>query len=216
MATQRVIYENVDLPKSISINSAFQASPAGCIIQSTQTISFSNASGSTVAIRFVANPVNPNPPVFNDIPNLPSNNLPSPAQSPNVSNGNGSVNFNVVANGVPYGPFAIQIGQGPLQVLISMGSGDKINVTPPTFAIPAYDSTQQIAGTVEMIPDNAANDYSIGWLNGDPFQPPLTAPDSAPHGDTNTTPVKDYGFTVSSPDPKEGGSGGGTVKVKGN
>lgn len=220
MATQRVIpIEEENIPaQSIVItysNGVYSASPVGCIIQGSgqQGVSFSNTSGQTVAINFVQDPVNPNQKVFNDIPSLPGTGLPSP-QMPQVSNG--SANYNIVVGDVTYGPFAIQVGSGPLNVLISMGSGQSINVTPPTFVVPAYNNVLQIAGTVNVVADNVNNDYSIGWPGGvDPFNPCLTAPDTGVHGDTNTTVVKSYQFTVSSPTPKQGGNGGGTVKIQG-
>lgn len=215
MATQRAFpIEDLGSQQTIAINGSYQPSPSACIILASQTVSFTNSSGSPVAIRFVPNPVNPTaPPVFTDIPNLPSNNLPSPPQSPNVSNGNGSVNYNIIANGKSYGPFAIQVGNGPLQVSITTISGN-INVTPQMFTIPAYNNALQIAGTVALVPDN--NQYTVAWPGGDPLQPPLTSADSQPHGDTNSSAVGDYQFTVTLKQlkPTLGTGGGGTVRIK--
>jgi hypothetical protein len=218
MATQRIIpieEENV-AAQPIAITSSggvYAASPVACIILGSrqQGVSFSNTSGSTVAITFVPNPVNNNLKVFNDIPSLPSTGAPT-YQTPQVDNG--SVNYNIVVGGQSYGPFAIQVGNGPLQVFISM-SGTTITCTPPTVAVPAYNNALGIPGTLEMIPDNVNNGYAIAWPGGsDPFHPPLTWPDSAPHGDTNATPVGNYNYTVNTPNPKEGGGGGGTVRIK--
>jgi hypothetical protein len=216
MATQRVtpVHEDTSSNQNISITSSFQANPAGCIIQSSQTLTFTNSSGSPVAINFIPNPIDPNQQIFNNIPTLPGTGVPSLAQTPNASNG--SVNYNVVAAGVTYGPFSIQVGTGPLQVLISM-SGGVITATPNPAAIPPYSSVLGIAVTVAMYPDDPNNDYSIAWKASDPLTPALTSPDGLPHGDSNTTIVNDYKYTITSPkNPKLGGSGGGTVRIKGS
>jgi len=218
MATERIIpMRDGATNQNISINTSFAATPRACIILSTQAITFTNGSGSPVSIQFVPNPINPSQPIFNNISNLPGGPSPSQPQTPNnLNNGNGSVNYYIVAGGVPYGPYAIQIGNGPLQVLISM-SGGNITCTPNPSVIPTYNSALGIAGTIEMVPDNVINNYAIGWPGGDPFTPPLTSPDSQPHADGPGTTITDYDFTVSTRSPREGvgGGGGGTVKIKG-
>jgi hypothetical protein len=217
MATKRVtpIDEDFAQAQNISINAAFQASPRACIILASQQITFTNASGSTVSITFVPNSVNPQQKIFGDIQSLQSGPSPSAPQTPNAPNGNGSVNYHINAGGKSYGPFGIQVGDGPLIVFLTL-SGSNITCTPDPVAIPPYDSTLGIAGTIEFVPDNISNNYSIGWPGGDPFTPPITYPDSQPHGDGATTLPADYSYTVNTPNPKQGGSGAGTVKLKGS
>jgi hypothetical protein len=214
MATQRVfpIEENAFAAQNITIDSSLKANPTACIIPGTQPVTFTNSSGMPISITFTPNPVNPSQTLFNDIPNLPSGPAPSSPQSPTVQNG--SVNFTITGGGNSNGPFGIQVGNGPLQVLISL-SGSNIVCTPKTVAVPPYNNVLGIAGTIEMVPDNVNNNYSIGWPGADPFTPALTTPDSQPHSDRATTPVGDYNYTVSSPKgPITNASGGGTVRVK--
>ncbi|HLB90901.1 MAG TPA: hypothetical protein VJK27_01090 [Terriglobales bacterium] len=217
MATQRAIpIEDIDSAQNINIDSSFMAHPRACIILDSQDVTFTNASGSTVAIQFVLNALNPdlNQQIFSDIPSLPSGPMPSAPQTPdNLTNGNGSVNYYVVVGGASYGPYCIQVGDGPMQVLFTL-SGDTITCTPDPVAIPPYNLALQIAGTIAMYPDDANNDYSIQWPGGDPFTPPLSTPDGASHGDSASSVPQDYSYTVTSPNPADGGSGGGTVKIK--
>src|SRR5580693_7826033 len=99
MATQRAIpIEDIDSAQNINIDSSFMAHPRACIILDSQDVTFTNASGSTVAIQFVLNALNPdlNQQIFSDIPSLPSGPMPSAPQTPdNLTNGNGSVNYYV-------------------------------------------------------------------------------------------------------------------------
>jgi hypothetical protein len=217
MATQRAIpIADIDSDQNINIDSSFMAHPRACIILDSQDVTFTNASGSTIAIQFVLNALNsdPNQQIFTNIASLPSGPLPSAPQTPNnLTNGNGSVNYWVNAGGVSYGPYCIQVGDGPMQVLFTL-SGDTITCTPDPVAIPPYNLALQIAGTIAMYPDDVNNDYSIQWPNGDPFTPPLSTPDEASHADSATTVLQDYSYTVTSPNPADGGSGGGTVKIK--
>jgi len=215
MATQRItpIDEDFAQAQNISITPAFQASPRACIILASQSVTFTNGSGSPVSITFVPNSVNPQLKIFNDIPNLQSGPAPSQPQAPNATNG--SVNYYVNANGNSYGPFGIQVGNGPMVVYLTL-SGSTITCTPNPVAVPPYSSSLGIAGTLEFVPDNINNNYSIAWPGGDPFTPPITAPDSQPHSDNPTSLPNDYGYTVTTPSPEEGGGGGGTVKLKGS
>lgn len=216
MATQRVfpIEENFDVAQNITIDSSLKATPRACIIPSSQPVTFTNNSGMPISITFTPNPITPSQKMFNDIPTLPSGPAPSSPQTPNAPNGNGSVNYTISGGGNSTGPFGIQVGNGPLQVLFTL-SGSDIICSPTIAAVPPYNTVLGIAGTIEMVPDDASNNYSVGWPGGDPFTPAITTPDSQSHANRATTPVNDYNYSVTSP---KGGivnaSGGGTVRIK--
>ena len=112
MAARVIPYEDNVVAPNINITPT-GASPEGCFLQQTgQTITFTNNSGVSIDITFVPNPVLPNQVVFNDILGLsppPPNNTNT--QTPQVANG--SVNYNVNIGGTKYGPYAIQVGNGP-------------------------------------------------------------------------------------------------------
>jgi hypothetical protein len=219
MATQRVIpIDEENAPnQNIVINSAFQASPRAFIMLPTSGVTFTNNSGTVISIQFVPNVLNPAPgqQIFNNINSLQSGSAPSPPQTPNnLNNGNGSVNYYVVSGGVPYGPYGIQVGAGPMQVLFTL-NGDQITCSPNPVAIPPYNNMLQQAGTIAMFPDDASNNYGVGWPTMDPFTPPITTPDGLPHANGPLTVVNDYNYNVTSPTPADGGNGSGTVRIKG-
>jgi hypothetical protein len=171
-----------------------------------RTATFTNNSGSAVDIRFDPNPVYPSVIVFNDIVGLSSNHTNT--QTPQVANG--SVNYHVVVGATRYGPYAIQVGSGPLYIQLSYDSATgKILSTPDSPVIPA-------GGTVEMV--SADFTYNVSWSNGDPFTP---APTSVGVGVSNNIPHQenasqgDYTYQLT-PSGNGTGSGGGKVIVKGS
>jgi hypothetical protein len=195
--------------QTITIGTNFEPSPKGCTIAppGTLSITFTNNSGTTIDIQFETNPVYPNQIVFNNVSNLA--NGTSNTQQPQVANA--TVNYNVIAGGTPYGPYAIQVGNGPMYVQITYDTTKSAGqCTPDPIAIPP-------GGTLEMVSTDYT--YTVGWLTSDPFTPALNwvydgVANNTPHTANNS--LGDYSYTVAKyPKIQNSGSGGGTVKVKG-
>jgi len=210
MATARKIHLDANLPP-ISINSNYVPSSQGCFMQQSDTLSFTNDAGNTIDIKFEPNPVYPNQVIFTDIIGLTSRASSTP-QSPSVANG--SVNYYVYMNGVKQsgGPYAIQVGTGPMYVQIHTTAG-AIQCTPDPVAIAR---TTAGGGTLEMV--SADITYYIGPASfSNMFLPPLTqanvgVANNVSH--TDIAPSGSYPYTVSDTSPKLGAGGGGTVKIK--
>jgi hypothetical protein len=195
--------------QTITIGTTFEASPKGCTIAppGTLSITFTNNSGAPISIQFETNPVYPNQIVFNNISNLA--NGTSNTQQPQVANA--TVNYYVTSGATSHGPYAIQVGIGPMYVQVTYdnakGAGQ---CTPDPIAIPP-------GGTLEMVSTDYT--YSVGWPTSDPFTPPLQwiyagVANNTPHTANNS--VADYSYTVTKyPQLKLAGSGGGVIKVKG-
>jgi hypothetical protein len=193
--------------QNIVIGTDFAPSVKGCTITppGTLSITFTNNSGATISIQFVPNAVYPNQIVFNDILNF--QNGTNNYQTPQIANA--TVNYNIVAGGTTHGPYAIQVGIGPMYVSVSYVNGAS-QCTPGTVVIPAQ-------GWLEMVSTDYT--YNIGWTNiGDPFTPPLNSvavgvANNVPHQASSA--LLEYNYTVTKyPQLAQGGSGGGTVKVK--
>ena len=99
----------------------YTVSPKALIIEGSgqQSITFTNNSAAAIGIQFVPNPVYPSLVVFNNIASLSPNGTNT--QTPQVANG--SVNYYVVAGANRYGPYAIQVGSGPLYLSLSYDAG---------------------------------------------------------------------------------------------
>jgi len=200
MAARVIPFED-NAALNISI-SATDASPEGCILAAGQGVTFTNNSGSPVTITF--NPTT----VFGASISLTAQ-APGNTNTPPMPSGSVSVNYNVsVGGGTPMGPFAIQVGIGPMFVVVSGPAGSEV-CTPDPVAIPA-------GGTLEMRPALSTNKYNVaGWTNGDPFTVKITSVDSIPRTNSPTSGPGDYPYTVARVSIEGGGgNGGGTIKVK--
>ena len=212
MATARYIQPE-DVPAlNITITSSGVASPnQTCIIANGQQVIFTNTSGSSVNIVFQLDAQDPTVAVFNNVNGL-SPTAPNNTNSQTPLTSNRTVNYSIVIGTNTFGPYAIQVGAGPMYISVSYNSAlNKGDVTPDTAVVP-------FRGTVEMI--STDYQYRITWnaSNGNPF-PGLTDiytysnPLTKVYSDT--LPVGPYGYTVT----KTGmiadgtGHGGGTVKV---
>jgi len=210
MATQRVtpFPENV-ADQSISIGYVggnFVPSVAACTIlgNGQQNVAFSNTTGTTVSINFVPDPVNSSRVVFNDIPNLVSG-APATILTPLVSNG--SANYYINVGSDTYGPFAIQVGIGPLYVAVSTNATGGIDVNPGTVRIPS-------GGAWELYKNPSdTHTYNVSWPNitAPPF--PNFTVDNTPR---NAAQNGSFDYKVKPPVFNETiGHGGGTVRVGG-
>lgn len=202
--------------QSITIDNTYTATPKAVRIpplQAGQQVSFTNNSGTSVLISFEPNP--PGPTMFVEIPNLA--NGATNTQTPSVDvYGNGAVNYYIYdANNNAHGPYAIEIGNGPLYVQVTWSQAMGAGLCTPDPAVVPY------LGHLEVYSNDY--NYNVGWPTsfGDPFTPRLN---SVAPGSANNSPVQEtanfnlYKYTVTKnpPNPKEGtGNGGGKVIVKG-
>jgi hypothetical protein len=172
-------------------------------VQFGDQVTFANSASSTAPINITFNsnpPVVTNPPgpvLFNNTPNLqPGIGDEQQPQAPN-----GSVNYYVnVVGGPSFGPYAIQVGAGPMYIEIT-----SLNSEPDPILIPK-------GGTLQMY-SNDNNTYDIGWPSFNPF-PGLTqanpgAANNNPY--TQSGPAQNYAYSVSVNG--QDGPGGGTIKV---
>jgi hypothetical protein len=214
MAAARVISFGENVPDQlITINSSFAPSPEGCFIQAGQNVTFTNGSGAVIDIKFAPNPITPT--VFTDItglsPTAPNNTA---TRAPSSQVPNGSVNYYVYLGGVlQSGPYAIQVGTGPMFVQIST-SGGNVVYTPATAAIPHQVSIG--GGTLELVSTDYS--YNIGPASfSNMFTPHLTqalVSGNNPHTNIGAVGGFDYTATQQQPSPKLGGGGGGKIKVQ--
>ena len=201
MATARVLTTPDQL---VNINRQGQASPAGVQIADNQSVQFSNNSGSPISITFSATAIS-NQTVFNDINNLASG--ANYTEAPLV--GGITVNYNVSMNNQVYGPFAIEVGTGPLEISVTAATP-----TPLVGAIPPNGEIQFSATDQKC---------TITWQDSDPFTPALNevyvGQANNPVGAENGNTAKDFGYTLA---PSAAAvqtamlhplGGGGTIKV---
>src|SRR6266478_2754987 len=200
MATARVFTAPA---QPININQQGQANPGGVQISNDQSVKFSNNSGSTISITFAPTAIS-NETVFNDINNLASG--ANSTEAPLVSDI--TVNYSVTMNGQIAGPFAIEVGTGPLEISVTSGAP-----TPLNGAIPPNGEIQFNSTDVQ---------YPIAWPDGDPFTPALNfvyvGPANNKVGKENGR-LGEFGYTLA---PSAGAmqaskmsavEGGGTIKV---
>jgi hypothetical protein len=211
MATARVIPRQ-EIVQVINIDSTFTASPKAVIIAAGTEVNFTNNSGATINITFEPNP--PGPALFVNTPNLAPGTIDGQTPQP----ANGSVNYYVnVVGGASHGPYAIQVGNGPLYIQVTYNNATGQGICTPDQPVIPY------LGYLEMISNDY--NYSVSWPTsfGDPFTPLLTsigigAPNNTPHKETSN--LADYKYTVTKLGATKlgvaaaGGGGGGTIKVK--
>jgi len=199
MAVARVLDPQ---PQQVNINSNFDAHPNGVQIDNSQPVKFNNNSGSTISITF-ANTAISNRQVFTNIDNL------GPGQSVTVSPlvTGVTVNYQVWNNLENFGPFAIEVGTGPLEISVTNGIP-----TPNRAAVPVNGDIQ-FAATDQQC--------SLSWSPSNPTNPALT---TVYVGQTNNQvatvrgnlgQVSSYMLNTQAPVKahKVQGGGGGTIKV---
>jgi hypothetical protein len=203
MATARILDQGAFTAQNITISGTGLATPQAVPIANGQQVTFTNSSGSPINIVFVADPAHTGVSVFNNVsglsPTAPNN---TNTQTPQVNDR--TVNYNVVIGGNTYGPYAIQVGSGPIYISVT-GS----NTTPDPVVIPTN-------GWVEFFATDT--NYTVTWQasTGDPFYPPITSiavgvGNNSPHQAKLAPNSFPYTLRVGLAD----GNGGGTVKVRG-
>ncbi len=180
---------------SITIDDNFNATPQGVIVQPGDQVNFQNNSDVCINIQF-----EPNPPGEAVYPNM---NLAVGAQSSNgftAPSYDASANYNIYVGTAeqPGGPYALQVGVGPLYIQVTYVNGEG-QCSPDPAVIPP-------GGKLRMV-ETDHHSYSVGWKGGkNPFNPPLAAV-----GSHKAASAGEYEYTVSE-GPAEGG-GGGTIII---
>jgi hypothetical protein len=203
MATARVIDHEAFTAQNITISGTGLATPGAVAVANGQQVTFTNNSGSQINIVFVPDPVHTGVSVFNNVNGLsPTSPNNTNTQTPQVNDR--TVNYNVVIGGNTYGPYAIQVGSGPIYVSVT-GS----NTTPSLVVIPTN-------GWVEFVATDS--NYTVSWQasTGDPFYPPVTTigvglPNNVPH----QVRLANNSFPYTLGAGLAAAAGGGTVKVRG-
>jgi plastocyanin len=158
-----------EVVQTITIDSTLTPTPQAVKVAPGTEIEFVNNSGDTINITFNANPPGSPPPnaqvLFNNTANIGPGE--SDTLTPLLSNGSTNYMVNVVG-GSSYGPFAIQVGNGPLYVQVTYDSTNNVAMCDPgTVVIP-------VGGALQMI-NTDSNSYNIGWGGiTNPFNPALT------------------------------------------
>src|SRR5215470_15924387 len=199
MAVARVLDPQ---PQQVNINSTYDANPAGVQITDSQPVKFNNNSGSTISITFAPTAITGRK-VFNDINNLASGQ--SATESPLVTGV--TVNYEVWYQLQNYGPFAIEVGTGPLEISVTNGIP-----TPNRAAVPVNGEIQ-FAATDQQC--------SLSWSPSNPTNPALTtvyvgqANNQVATVRGNLGQVSSYMLNTQAPVKahKVQGGGGGTIKV---
>ncbi len=183
--------------RTITIDNTFKATPQGIIVQPGDQVNFLNNSEVAVNIQFQPNP--PGEAVY------PSMNVPV---GPKSSNGftapsyDASANYNIYVGATKQagGPYAIQVGVGPLYVQVTYTGGQGV-CSPDPAAVPP-------GGNLRIV-ETDHHSYKVGWSGGhNPFNPPLTTVGSH----QSTASAGQYEYTVSEGGPVLAG-GGGTIII---
>jgi hypothetical protein len=182
---------------TVTIDNTYTPTPQAFIIQPGDQVNFVNNSGSTIAIAFdtTSQPQS----FFSNIPSILNGGNYVTPQTPDL---NGSQLYGIYVGGVKQsGPFCIQVGTGPLYIVVTNG------VTLPDSA------TIPVNGTLRIL-DSANDPWTVEWdqngqpVTNNPFNPPLTTVGSH----QIVAGAGEYTYSLSPADPK-GGDGGGTIKV---
>jgi plastocyanin len=168
-AARHIPREQADVTQTITIGTNFTPTPQAVKVLTGTDIEFVNNSGQTINITFNPNPPGSPPPnaqvLFTNTPNFGPGG--SSILTPLLANGSTNYMVNVVG-GASYGPFAIQVGNGPLYVQVTFDTTEnEVMCNPGTVVIP-------VGGALQMV-NTDSNSYSIGWGAGitNPFNPPL-------------------------------------------
>ncbi len=190
------------------VNATLTLTPQGVIIAAGEQVSFVNSAGSQGAISITFNPNPPSPPtsptMFNNISNL----QPGSSQTQTAPNTNGSVNYTVTAGGNSFGPYAIQVGIGPLYIQISNNDCEPgIAAIPPRGMLLMYSTDS-----------GSKASYNVLWpgSGAGPFTPPIQTAAGGMQNNVasaGSATVGQYSYTVSKP-PLES-PGGGKVIIRG-
>jgi hypothetical protein len=192
--------------RNITIGANFATSPQGIVVGYGDTVNFTNSSGSDVTVGFLSN--TPGAALYPDMNLLVPNGTTNGFTVPSIDC---AANYNIMVNGVTQNadPYVIQVGNGPMYVLIT-GPATSPNFNPGKVAVPLGNVVSAEMGRLEMKSQVAGVGFPIYWTN-DPFNPGITQ--SGP-----PQPVKSAaapgGYDYSSTDSPALRAGGGKVIIQ--
>jgi|HubBroStandDraft_1064217.scaffolds.fasta_scaffold00030_67 hypothetical protein len=189
------------IPWTVVIDDNFNATPPGLIVSPGDTVDFENESGVDITVQFAAN--------YTGTAVYPNMSLPVPDGSTvgfTAPNTDAAANYNIYVNGVQENedPFVIQVGVGPLYVVLDGATTYNF----PTAAVPLGDITTGM-GRLFVGPNDPSSSLGIRFTSN-PFNPPMTTNDGPHPVQAGTTPGS-YGYTVVSPNENPGP---GTVIIR--
>ena len=208
MAARNLPIPEAAITHTINVGANFATSPQGIVVGYGDTVNFANNSGSDITIQFLSN--SPGTAVY------PNMSLPVPNGNPNgpvgftAPNVDCAANYNILVNGVAQNalPYVIQVGNGPMYVLVT-GSIGNADYTPGTVAVPLGNITTGM-GKLEIQSQVPNVVFPVAWGN-DPFNPGITQSGPAQPVKAGTTPGQ-YNYS-SGPSP-HARAGGGTVIIR--
>lgn len=199
-AARNLPMPNAVVTHTITIGANFVPSSAGIVVGYGDNVYFQNNSGSDITIQFLANP--PGTALFLNMTLPVSNGTSGGFQVPAVDC---AANYNILVNNVAQNtlPYVIQVGNGPMYVLVTGSLGDA-NFNPGTVAVPLGNVTTGM-GKLEVqsqVP-NVVFPVSFGT---DPFNPGITQSGPAQPVKGGTMPGQ-YSYTSGSSPRLLGGGG---------
>ncbi|HTR23341.1 MAG TPA: hypothetical protein VMI10_05110 [Terriglobales bacterium] len=194
-----------EITRAITIGSNFVPSQAGIVIGYGDIVSFTNNSGSNITIQFL-----PNSPGLALYPNMTLAVTAGSTSNFTAPSVDCAANYNVVVNGVVQNayPYVIQVGNGPMYVLIT-GTLNNPDFAPGDVAVPLGNITTGM-GKLQMqsqVPNVA---FAINF-GTNPFNPGITQSGPAQPVKAGTAPGQ-YGYT--SPSQIIMRAGGGKVIIQ--
>ena len=192
----------------LEIGTNYTPSRQGIVVNQGDEINFENNSGVDISIVFQPNGNGQAvyPPMTINIVNTEMAGFYAPSY-------NCAANYNIYQLGTQppvqlSGPFAIQVGTGPIYVTIG-GTPSSPTYTPQTVAVPRGTALPPGAGELQMNATSSA--FVIAWSNNsDPFTPSITSPDGAPHAVSLSSSSASYSYNAGA-SPNENPAGGKVI-----
>ena len=188
----------------ITIGTNFATSPQGIVVGHGDNVVFQNNSGSDLTIQFLANP--PGPALLISMSMPVPNGTQTGFQVPAVDC---AANYNIVVNGVVQNvsPYVIQVGNGPMYVLIT-GTLQNPDFQPGTVAVPLGSITTGM-GKLQMQSQVPNVVFPVNFTTN-PFNPGITQSGPAQPVKAGTT-TGQYSYSSGSPSPRALGGGGKVI-----
>jgi len=208
MSAARHIPITAAVTHDVTIDATYTPSPKYVVAGYGDTIWFRNNSSIQLVVQCGVNPPGGSVQVGGNL-TVPTTPIGASFVAPNSD---GATNYYIYQSGNPTplsGPWAIQVGNGPIYVTVNGGL-----TAPDPVAVPPGGNP---GGKLEIYAtDN--NNYTIAWPGGDPFTPAVGSvvpgmQNNSVQTVNNTGAVKDYNYTVRQSGSFTEGNGGGKVKV---
>jgi hypothetical protein len=179
---------------TLDIGTNYVPSRQGIVVSQGDQITFQNDSGVDVVIAFQTN--GNGQAVYAPMNLTVTNGSSAGFTAPSY---NCAANYYInQANTQPpvqlSGPFAIQVGSGPLFVTIGGTTTNPI-YTPATVAVPFGTSLPPGAGMLQM--NSASSTFGISWNNNnDPFTPSISSTGGQAHAVSSLASAANYTYTA--------------------